>query len=67
MKKWLDINANTPEEARVLILGIPFDGGTSQEAGAAEGPAKIREFGEVYMPGTFWTRSRWFMISAMWI
>jgi len=50
MKKWLDINANTPEEARVLILGIPFDGGTSQEAGAAEGPSKIREFGEVYMP-----------------
>ena len=50
MKKWLDINANTPEEARVLILGIPFDGGTSQEAGAAEAPTKIREFGEVYMP-----------------
>ena len=50
MKKWLDINANTPEEARVLILGIPFDGGTSQEAGAAEGPSKIRAFGEVYMP-----------------
>ncbi|MBE6028928.1 MAG: agmatinase [Clostridiales bacterium] len=50
MKKWLDINANTPEKARVLILGIPFDGGTSQEAGAAEAPAKIREFGEVYMP-----------------
>ena len=50
MRKWLDINANTPEKARVLILGIPFDGGTSQEAGAAEAPAKIREFGEVYMP-----------------
>ena len=50
MRKWLDINANTPEQARVLILGIPFDGGTSQEAGAAEAPAKIREFGEIYMP-----------------
>lgn len=50
MKKWLDINAKTPEEAKVLILGVPFDGGTSQEAGAAEGPAKIREFGAVYMP-----------------
>ena len=49
MRKWLDINANTPEKARVLILGIPFDGGTSQEAGAAEAPAKIREFGEIYM------------------
>ena len=50
MKKWLDINADYPENAKVFILGIPFDGGTSQEAGAAEGPAKIREFGEVYMP-----------------
>ena len=50
MNKWLDINANNPENAKVLILGIPFDGGTSQEAGAAEGPAKLREFGAVYMP-----------------
>ena len=50
MKKWLDINADSPENAKVLILGIPFDGGTSQEAGAAEGPAKLREFGEIYMP-----------------
>ena len=50
MKKWLDINAANPEDAKVVILGIPFDGGTSQEAGAAEGPAKIREFGAVYMP-----------------
>ena len=31
MKKWLDINAKKPEDAKVLILGIPFDGGTSQE------------------------------------
>lgn len=50
MKKWLDINAPSPEKAKVLILGVPFDGGTSQEAGAAEAPAKLREFGEVYMP-----------------
>ena len=50
MNKWLDINTNNPENAKVLILGIPFDGGTSQEAGAAEGPAKLREFGAVYMP-----------------
>ena len=50
MKKWLDINAANPKDAKVLILGIPFDGGTSQEAGAAEGPSKLRELGEVYMP-----------------
>lgn len=50
MYKWLDINAEKPEEAKVLILGVPFDGGTSQEAGAAEAPAKLREFGAVYMP-----------------
>lgn len=50
MYKWLDITAKTIDEAKVAILGIPFDGGTSQEAGAAEAPAKIREFGEVYMP-----------------
>lgn len=50
MYKWLDIAAKAIDEAQVAILGIPFDGGTSQEAGAAEAPAKIREFGEVYMP-----------------
>ena len=50
MNRWLDINTDDPRNAKVLILGIPFDGGTSQEAGAAEGPAKLREFGAVYMP-----------------
>ena len=50
MNRWLDINTDDPKNAKVLILGIPFDGGTSQEAGAAEGPAKLREFGAVYMP-----------------
>ena len=50
MYKWLDLNASTPEEAKIAVLGVPFDGGTSQEAGAAEAPARIREFGAVYMP-----------------
>ncbi|MCQ2546485.1 MAG: agmatinase [Clostridia bacterium] len=50
MNKWLDANAASPEEAKVSVLGVPFDGGTTQEAGAAEAPAKLREFGEVYMP-----------------
>ena len=50
MNRWLDINTDDPKNAKVLILGIPFDGGTSQEACAAEGPAKLREFGAVYMP-----------------
>lgn len=50
MYKWLDITAAEPEQAKISILGIPFDGGTTQEAGAAEAPAKLREFGEVYMP-----------------
>ena len=48
--KWLDANAASPEDAKISILGVPFDGGTTQEAGAAEAPAKLREFGEVFMP-----------------
>ena len=39
MYKWLDITAKEPAEAAVSVLGIPFDGGTTQEAGAAEAPA----------------------------
>lgn len=50
MYKWLDITAKEPAEAAVSVLGIPFDGGTTQEAGAAEAPARIREFAELYMP-----------------
>ncbi|MDD6311422.1 MAG: agmatinase [Firmicutes bacterium] len=50
MYKWRDINAGSPEEAKVSIMGIPFDGGQSQEPGAAKGPGKIREFAEQYMP-----------------
>ena len=50
MYRWLDITATSPDEAKVSILGIPFDGGQTQEPGAAKGPAKIREFAAVYMP-----------------
>lgn len=52
MYRWLDITATVPEEAKVSIMGIPFDGGQSQEPGAAKGPAKIREFAEKYMPAS---------------
>lgn len=52
MYRWLDITATMPEEAKVSILGIPFDGGQSQEPGAAKGPAKIRDFAEEYMPAS---------------
>ncbi|MDO4517998.1 MAG: arginase family protein, partial [Bacillota bacterium] len=51
MYKWVNITASTPEEAKVSILGVPFDGGQSQEPGAAKGPGKIREFAENFMPG----------------
>ena len=37
--KWLDANASNAEKAKISILGVPFDGGTTQEAGAAEAPA----------------------------
>ena len=52
MYRWLDITAAMPEEAKISILGIPFDGGQSQELGAAKGPAKIREFAEEFMPAS---------------
>ena len=52
MYRWLDITATTPEEAKIAILGIPFDGGQTQEPGAAKGPGKIREFAEKHMPSS---------------
>ena len=51
MYTWLDITALEPEEAKISVLGIPFDGGQTQEPGAAKGPAKVREFAEKFMPG----------------
>ena len=50
MYTWLDITSRNPEEAKISILGIPFDGGQTQEPGAAKGPAKVREFAEKFMP-----------------
>lgn len=50
MYKWLDIMATSPENAKVCVMGIPWDGGQTQEPGAAKGPAKIRAFTEKYMP-----------------
>ncbi|NLD20066.1 MAG: agmatinase [Clostridiales bacterium] len=50
MYNWLDLSVENPQEGKISILGVPFDGGTSQEAGAKEAPAKFRELGEVYMP-----------------
>lgn len=50
MYKWIGINADSPEKAKVNVMGIPFDGGQTQEPGAAKGPAKIREFAENFMP-----------------
>lgn len=50
MYRWLDIMATNPEEAKVCVMGVPWDGGQTQEPGAAKGPAKIREFAEKYMP-----------------
>ena len=70
MYTWLDITALEPEEAKISVLGIPFDGGQTQEPGAAKGPAKVREFAEKFMPGpmtgTCWNTSLWYMTSAMW-
>ena len=50
MYKWIGISADRPEKAKVSVMGIPFDGGQTQEPGAAKGPAKIREFAENFMP-----------------
>lgn len=52
MYRWLDITASEPEKAKISIMGVPFDGGQTQEHGAAKGPAKIREFAEEYMPAS---------------
>ncbi len=35
------------EEADVIILGLPFDGGVSNEKGAAEAPERLRELSRI--------------------
>ncbi len=46
---WLGLGSETAKEAKVNILGVPFDGGTSQGKGAAMAPTKIRELAAEYL------------------
>lgn len=48
-ENWLGLEAQSPEEAKVNILGIPFDGGASQGKGASEAPNKIRDLAAFFM------------------
>jgi len=51
---WNGLNnpALSPEEADILILGIPFDGAASYRKGAAEGPDRIRSISDHIEPTT---------------
>lgn len=49
-KNWLGLSSEKPEEARICILGIPFDGGTSFGKGASMAPERIRYLSSEFMP-----------------
>ena len=46
---WLGLNAKSPEDSNVCVIGIPFDGGTSFGKGAAKAPELIRELTGRYL------------------
>lgn len=49
---WLGLASESPMEAKVSVLGVPFDGGTSQGEGASEAPGKIRDLAALFMTGS---------------
>lgn len=51
---WAGLNRPdlTPEEADIVILGVPFDGGVSFRGGAKEAPSAIREITYTIPPTT---------------
>ncbi|HHY90790.1 MAG TPA: agmatinase [Clostridiales bacterium] len=49
-KAWLGLCAEKAEDAKICILGIPFDGGASFGKGAAKAPQRIRDLAAEDMP-----------------
>lgn len=49
-KAWLGLCAEKAEDAKICILGIPFDGGASLGKGAAKAPQRIRDLAAEDMP-----------------
>ncbi len=51
LKPWGDLNTSEAKDAKVCIMGIPFDGAVSCGKGAALAPEKIRSLSR-YLPST---------------
>lgn len=51
-ENWLGLESENPKDAKVSILGIPFDGGASQGKGTAAAPDKIRDLAAFFMTGS---------------
>ncbi|HWQ78746.1 MAG TPA: agmatinase [Anaerovoracaceae bacterium] len=51
LKPWGDLNTEKAEDAKVCIMGIPFDGAVSCGKGTALAPEKIRTLSR-YLPAT---------------
>lgn len=51
LKPWGELNTSREEEAKVCIMGVPFDGAVSCGKGAALAPEKIRALSR-YLPAT---------------
>jgi len=47
---WLGMGAGSPEQAKVCMMGIPYDGGSLLGKGAVEAPRKIRDLARRFMP-----------------
>ncbi|MDD2216166.1 MAG: arginase family protein, partial [Eubacteriales bacterium] len=51
LNPWGDLNTNNPSEAKICIMGVPFDGAVSCGKGTAEAPEKLRVLSR-YLPPT---------------
>lgn len=52
LKPWGDLNTDSIEEAKVLVMGIPFDGAVSCGKGASFAPEKLRLVSRYLPPAT---------------
>ncbi|MDR2356382.1 MAG: agmatinase [Clostridiales Family XIII bacterium] len=49
---WGELSASDISEAKICVMGVPFDGGVSCGKGAAEAPARIRSLSRYLPPYT---------------
>ena len=51
-RHWFDLHDDSQDAPDVAVLGLPYDGSVSRQAGAAAGPARVRELSRTSDPIT---------------